>query len=936
MINLLTPPIFDDEDKTLVAHHLFIIVWTFMAVGWLAILIAAIIPETVYRWLLVVGIIESAGLILLALNKYGHTRLASNLLIFIIWAVATGMALTGGGTSSNAMTLYLIIVFIAGLVLSGKAGVITAVFCSLTGLFLVYLEYSGTLPVNRVPHTPFTQWISNTIYMAIIISLQFLVSRTIRKALKQSRQELMERQRVDAALRESEERYRNLFENANEAIFVAQNGKLVFLNPMTTMMIGYSREEAVSKPFIEFIHPDDRDMVVGRHLRRIKGEELPQIYSFRIIHRDGNVQWVELNAVLINWEGKPATLNFLSDITERKQAEEDLRKSEERYRTILEDMDEGYFENDLAGNFTFVNDAECRDLGYSREELIGMNYRQYSDEATAKKLYELFHNIYNTGKPIKRFPGQFISKDGTRHFNEVSASLIRDAKGKPIGFRGVSQDITERKQVEEALRESEERYRALVESASDIVFRTDGTGHFTFVNPAGIRIMGYEEEEIIGRHYPTFIRQDMREGAMKFFGRQFVKGIPNTYSEYPVIVKDGREIWLGQNTQLIVEHGDVIGFQSVSRDITALKRVEEELRRNQDIAERLAQEMAIIAEIGKVVGSTLDTEEIYESFAAEVRKLIPFDRLSVNLLDIDQGIARPVYVSGEYITGRQPGDVFPLKGSVSEVLVRTRVGMFSHPLGVEEMEKRFLEYPHAIRAGMRSLLSVPLISRDEVIASLHFRSKKPNAYTEQDLRLAERIGEQIAGAIANAQLYAGRKKTEQELKESEQRYRDLSIIDDLTQLYNSRHFYFQLKIELDRSNRYGQPLTLLLLDLDNFKHFNDTYGHVEGDQVLRRLGRVVKRCLRETDFAYRYGGEEFTILLPMTTSAAGAVTAERIRTEFKKETFSPAPGQDVHVTVSIGLAQYMPQEEMKAFVHRVDQLMYQGKKNGKDRVCSEL
>jgi diguanylate cyclase (GGDEF)-like protein len=176
---------------------------------------------------------------------------------------------------------------------------------------------------------------------------------------------------------------------------------------------------------------------------------------------------------------------------------------------------------------------------------------------------------------------------------------------------------------------------------------------------------------------------------------------------------------------------------------------------------------------------------------------------------------------------------------------------------------------------------------------------------------------------------------EKALRDSEKRYHELSIVDDLTQLYNSRHFYFQLKIELDRSNRYEQPLTQLLLDLDNFKAFNDAYGHVEGDQVLWRLGQVVKRCLRETDFAFRYGGEEFTVLLPMTTSEDGAVTAERIRTEFKKEIFSPSPDQEVHVTVSIGLGQYKPHEEMKAFVRRVDQLMYRGKKNGKDRVCSE-
>jgi diguanylate cyclase (GGDEF)-like protein/PAS domain S-box-containing protein len=193
----------------------------------------------------------------------------------------------------------------------------------------------------------------------------------------------------------------------------------------------------------------------------------------------------------------------------------------------------------------------------------------------------------------------------------------------------------------------------------------------------------------------------------------------------------------------------------------------------------------------------------------------------------------------------------------------------------------------------------------------------------------------VTGAVVTFQDITERKRIEEALRDSEKRYRELSIVDDLTQLYNSRHFYFQLKIELDRSNRYEQPLTLLLLDLDNFKSFNDAYGHVEGDQVLRRLGQVIKKCMRETDFAYRYGGEEFTILLPMTTTPEGAVTAERIRTEFRKEIFSPAPGKEVHMTLSIGLAQYKPQEEIKPFVHRVDQLMYKAKKNGKDRICSE-
>jgi two-component system cell cycle response regulator len=188
--------------------------------------------------------------------------------------------------------------------------------------------------------------------------------------------------------------------------------------------------------------------------------------------------------------------------------------------------------------------------------------------------------------------------------------------------------------------------------------------------------------------------------------------------------------------------------------------------------------------------------------------------------------------------------------------------------------------------------------------------------------------------IINYRDITERKKVEETLKESEQKYRELSIIDDLTQIYNSRHFYAQLEREIERSNRYGQPLTLLLLDLDNFKTFNDTYGHVEGDHVLSRLGQVVKRCLRETDSAYRYGGEEFTIILPMTMSDEGIVTAERIQKELKKEAFSPVLGQEFYMTVSIGVAQFKPKEEIRSFVNRVDQLMYQAKRNGRDGICT--
>ncbi len=184
---------------------------------------------------------------------------------------------------------------------------------------------------------------------------------------------------------------------------------------------------------------------------------------------------------------------------------------------------------------------------------------------------------------------------------------------------------------------------------------------------------------------------------------------------------------------------------------------------------------------------------------------------------------------------------------------------------------------------------------------------------------------------------ANEKLTEacEELRESEKKYRELSIIDNLTQLYNSRYLFHQLKVEIDRANRYDQPLALVFLDLDNFKQFNDKYGHIMGDNALSRLGQVVKECLRKPDSAYRYGGEEFIVLLPMTRVPDGIIVADRIRTEFKKERFTPVPDKSAHLTMSIGISQYQPQEDMVNFVRRVDELMYQAKNAGKDRICSE-
>jgi diguanylate cyclase (GGDEF)-like protein len=167
-----------------------------------------------------------------------------------------------------------------------------------------------------------------------------------------------------------------------------------------------------------------------------------------------------------------------------------------------------------------------------------------------------------------------------------------------------------------------------------------------------------------------------------------------------------------------------------------------------------------------------------------------------------------------------------------------------------------------------------------------------------------------------------------------EKLQELATTDGLTKLYNSRSFYTQLELEVDRTNRYKHPLSLLLLDIDHFKDYNDTYGHLEGDKVLVRFGQIIKSCLRTNDSAYRYGGEEFTVILPETGGGEAKTVAQRIRSALEAESFAPGTAEPVAITItiSIGVTEYCPKEELSTFIQRADQAMYLSKQNGRNRV----
>ena len=263
------------------------------------------------------------------------------------------------------------------------------------------------------------------------------------------------------------------------------------------------------------------------------------------------------------------------DFTERKQTEEALIQSEERYRSILDNTLEGYFEIDLTGNFTFVNDAECKDLGYIREELIGMSYKQYTDETSAQKLYDLFLGVFNTGKMVKAYDGEFIKKDGTKGYNQISVSLIRNPEGRPIGFRGLSRDITERKKMEETIRQSEERYRTIIKEMEEWYFETDLEGHITFFNEVFAHILGYSRDVLTGLNFRSFVKEEEADSIYELFNQVFKTGQPSRNFPYEFVRPDGTIT--SAEFSIFPKRdgaGRIIGFRGVGHDITERKQAE--------------------------------------------------------------------------------------------------------------------------------------------------------------------------------------------------------------------------------------------------------------------------------------------------------------------------------------------------------------------------
>jgi PAS domain S-box-containing protein len=461
-------------------------------------------------------------------------------------------------------------------------------------------------------------------------------------------QDITERKQAEEALRESEQKYRLIAENASDIIWTMDmNLRFTYMSPSVTRVRGYTVEEVMPQSLEEVFTPSSVEAVVKsfaeeQAIESLEPKDLSRIRTLELelTCKNGSTVWCEVKASFIrDADGQPiGILGAAREITERRKAEEALRQSEKKYRTILEDMDESYYETDLAGNFTFFNDALYRHLGYSKEELMGMNYLVFTPPEDVKRVSKASNQVYRTGKPAEWFPREMIRKDGRRVFTETSIFPLRNEGGEIIGWRGVGRDVTKRKQAEQALRESEERYRTLFDATADGILIADlETRQFQYANPAICRMLGYTEEELRTMDVAAIHPKEDLQRVMAEFEAQ-VRGDKTLAPELPCLRKDGTIVYADVNAVSITIDGKRCnaGF---FRDITERKKAEQQALVNA----KLASVGELVAGVAHEVNNPLtgilgyaqllaDRNDVPQSVKEDLQKIYEESRRTVKIV----------------------------------------------------------------------------------------------------------------------------------------------------------------------------------------------------------------------------------------------------------------------------------------------------------------
>jgi len=728
--------------------------------------------------------------------------------------------------------------------------------------------------------------------------------------------DITDRKRMEEALQRSEEWFRFIFEGSAFGIaFADLDGYIVDSNPAFQQMLQYSSQELRGMRFMDYTHPDDLGLDLQCWREMLRGDRNHFQLEKRCIRKDGQWLWSRLTVSAIR--DKTGTLQYsvglVEDITERKAAEEALGQKERFLRLVLDNIPQHIFWKDTQSAYLGCNQTWAIAAGLEHpDQAIGKtDFELPWTEGDAEAERQRDQAIIRTGKAdLNRLEYKRLA-NGEQAWLSVTKLPIHDAEGNIIGLLGAFENIT-------PLKEAEEKYRSIFENAVEGIFQTTAEGRYITANPMLARIYGYSSPEELIKSLTDIKHQLYVDPERRRTFRQLIDQEGAVWGfESQISRKDGSVIWISECARALYDSdGTLVGYEGTVEDISQRKQAEAELHQRDRLLQGVATathhllanpdyDTAIqdaLAALGHASG--VDRVYIYEnhphSETGQLAMSMRFEWTRETVLPTiqNQHWQNQIYEVPAFWRWYQLlSQGRAVKGATEDF-----------PLA----ERPFLQQDQVL-----AILMVPILVDDEFWGYIGFDNcTSPRQWTQAEESILVTMAASLGSAVK-------RRRTEEIIRHQ-------ACHDQLTGLPNRSLFNYKLPVALSQAAHSDKLVAVMFLDLDRFKTINDTLGHAVGDELLKQVTQRLIRCIRKGDLIARWGGDEFTLLLPEIDSVEAVIKiAQRIL-----EVLGPAfmlEGHELYATSSIGIALY-PEDgkDPQTLLKNADAALYRVKDQGRN------
>ncbi len=910
-------------------------------------------------------------------------------------------------------------------------------------------------------------------------------------AIRGVARDITERKKIQAALKASEGVFSEFTKRAKEGVVIIQDGVCKSVNNAACQIVGYPAEDFMGKRFFDWFPAKDKDLLAQRHRLCMAGEKILASLKTEIVHKDGYTKNIEFSSSVVQSGGRPAEMGIIQDISNLRGLEGKLKKAEEKYRLLVDNLNEIVFMLDPDGKLTFISPAITQQFGFPAEEIVG---KPFADLVHPDDSAIFDANLKNNleGKEGSS-ELRICDRNGDIHYLAISYCPLAE-NGDIGGILGVASDVTERKNAVEELNQACQtaestriQLKAIIDNAPNVAIQGfNAKGDVLFWNRYSEKLLGLKEEDVLGKPANEIWTNEDENGKILEIVKEVFRTLePSPLKEWTLQTNSADTKHILASVFPIVQQGDEPIAIAMGMDITDQKKAEEKILEASGQIERFSKISAAILSIE-------DETELFKYIANAVTEISDFDRVLISYFteappfrkiiahqgvkkaDLDRvekiemprekylgyfekGIkignqscyipahkkdildqralvpSEKTYSGNENEWNKEDNLLVAMKDTQDEIIGMISVDdsksgkvpteetvrpleIFANLISetiqksqltkkVQESEGKYRELVSNIKIGVfRGTPAGEILEANPAVLDMFGHKEVEKFITLKTGDLYQNPNEngffikeiEENGLVRNKEILMKKKDGKTfwasvtatairnelgkvthydsvveditERKNLQEEVKRLSVTDELTGLYNRRYFNQKLPLVIKATETFRSSLALIMVDIDDFKAYNDAYHHLEGDEVLKEIARVCHQNIRNykdedwvsrfggdefafNDWAARFGGDEFIIVLPGQNADDAMIVAERIRKVFEKISFVQK-GKTLHQTVSMGIAScyYERKKGQKGTKKRIfppdyertsteltnlaDKALFEAKKSGKNQTVT--